>query len=176
MMTRRVVALVVIGALLPHVLLAHRGPPYPIIVDRQVGPYLVSVWTDPDIGTGKFYIVLEAPEGQQFVQPSAIRVAVEPKSGRRPEAEYDAEPQRAKTGARYYAEVEFDEGEWWAVRVTIDGPAGGGQLNSEVLATPAGDIGPFGLLVYSLPFVLIAALWWRATVVRRRMTAEAAEP
>ena len=31
-------------------LVAHSGPPYPIVSSAGVGPYVVSVWTDPDIG------------------------------------------------------------------------------------------------------------------------------
>ena len=27
---------------------AHDGPPYPIVSDRVSGPYVVSIWTDPD--------------------------------------------------------------------------------------------------------------------------------
>ena len=26
----------------------HAGPPFPIVEDRSVGPYTVSIWTDPD--------------------------------------------------------------------------------------------------------------------------------
>ena len=27
---------------------AHSGPPYPIVTERAIGSYVVSVWTDPD--------------------------------------------------------------------------------------------------------------------------------
>src|SRR4029453_4395549 len=30
------------------VVFAHDGPPFPILSDRVAGPYLVSIWTDPD--------------------------------------------------------------------------------------------------------------------------------
>ncbi|HEX2163472.1 MAG TPA: hypothetical protein VHM02_05945, partial [Thermoanaerobaculia bacterium] len=35
---------------------AHEGPPYPIVVDRPAGPVLLSVWADPDVGTGTFHV------------------------------------------------------------------------------------------------------------------------
>lgn len=153
--------------------LAHKGPPFPLMVDAVVGPYLAEVWTDPDIGTGTFYVILQPREGEALVSPSAVRVAVAPVSGRLPEASYDARPERVRSGARYVAEVEFDRGEFWHVRVTIESPAGGGELESEVEATPDGSIGPIGVLVYTLPFLLVAAVWARAALVRRRMEEEA---
>jgi hypothetical protein len=171
---RRAAALLVLLAVTPRALGAHEGPPFPIIVDAAVGPWLVTVWTDPDIGIGTFYVVFEAAEGRDFVEPTAVRVGVRPVTGRLEEAVYEAAPERVRRGARYVAEVEFDRGEFWEVRVVIEGPEGGGELTSEVEATPDGSIGPIGLVVYSVPFVLVALLWWRASVVRRRMTEEAA--
>ena len=170
---RRLIAFLLLAACTPRVAVAHEGPPFPIIVDRAVGPYTVSVWTDPDIGIGTFYVILDAPRGHRFVAPSAVRVGVRPVSGRLPDAMYHAEPERVRRGARYVAEVAFDRGERWHVRVIIDGPEGGGELASEVEATPDGTIGPIGLVIYAFPFVAIAVLWWRAAVVRRRMTAAA---
>lgn len=154
---------------------AHEGPPFPIIMDAVVGPYLAEVWTDPDIGIGTFFVILQAREGAELVPPTSVRVAVAPVSGRLPEVSYDARAERTRTGARYMAEVEFDRGEFWHVRVTIESPAGGGELEAEVEATPDGSIGPIGLLIYALPFVLIAAVWIRAAIVRRRMEREARE-
>lgn len=157
----------------PQAAFGHEGPPYPIHMDRPVGPWTVSVWTDPDIGIGTFYVVLEPIGDRELVTPWSVRVAVRPVSGRLPETVYEAEPQRVRRGARYLAEVEFDQGELWDVRIVLEGPGGGGELTSRVEATPDGTIGPIGLVIYSLPFALIAGLWWRAVVARRRMTEEA---
>lgn len=170
---RRAVAIAALLALMPRALTAHEGPPFPILVDAAVGPWLVTVWTDPDIGIGTFYVVFEAAEDREFVEPASVTVGVRPVTGRLPEVVYDAAPERVRRGARYLAEVEFDRGELWDVRVVIEGPEGGGELTSEVEATPDGTIGPIGLVVYSVPFVLVALLWWRASVVRHRMTEEA---
>jgi hypothetical protein len=170
----RTVALLCAVALSPTAAAAHEGPPFPIVVDRAVGPYLVSVWTDPDIGIGTFYVVLEAPRGAAFAPPDAIRIGVAPRSGRLAEVVYDARPERVRHGARFVAEVELDRGEMWRVRVVIEGPAGGGVLETEVEATPDGTLGPIGLVVYAFPFVLVALLWWRAAVVRRRIPGVAA--
>lgn len=172
-MMRRVVAALLLVAWTPGAALAHKGPPFPLLLDQRVGPYVVEVWADPDIGTGTFFIVLQAPEGEGFPPPTAIRVGVTPVSGRLPEALYDASPERVRRGARYVAEVQFDRGEFFDVRFVIEGPEGGGELASQVEATPDGSLGPIGIAVYAFPFVLVAALWWRAAVMRRRLTEEA---
>lgn len=153
---------------------AHEGPPFPLLVDQVVGPYLVSVWTDPDIGIGTFFVLMSPRvEGTELVPPTSVRVGVTPVSGRLPEAMYGARRERTRTGARYMAEVEFDQGEFWDVRVVIESPAGGGELDATVEATPDGSIGPIGLLVYAFPFALVGFLWWRAAAARRRMEVEA---
>ena len=158
----------------PDVAVAHEGPPFPIIVDHEVGPYLVSVWTDPDIGIGTFFVVFEPnPEAQNIsMKIRSVEVGVEPVSGRLEEVLYPAETQRTRKGARYFAEVEFDQGEMWHVRVVIEGDGWGEELNSEVEATPDGSIGPIVILIYAFPFVLVGILWVRAIMVRRQGTDE----
>lgn len=147
---------------------AHEGPPFPLLVDEHVGPYVVSVWTDPDIGTGTFFVVLEPLEGGTLPSVTTVRVGIAPASGRLPEVRYPMEPQPVRYGARYYAEVSFDRGELWQVRVLIDGSEGGGELRARVEATPDGTIGPVGLIVYLLPFLAVGFLWLKAALRRRR--------
>lgn len=162
---RFVLLLALCGTVLPAA--AHEGPPFPIIVDQPVGPYIVSVWTDPDIGTGTFFVVLEPASDGAMPEPSRVEVAVKPVSGRLEEVAYQAEAQPVRYGARYYTEVAFDQGEMWHVRVTIEGPEGGGELTAEVEATPDGTIGPIGLAVYLFPFLAVGFLWLKAYLRRR---------
>lgn len=164
---RFLLSLCLLGVLAPP-LRAHEGPPFPIIVDAQAGPYVVSVWTDPDIGTGTFFVILEPTGDAPMPTPTRVQVGVRPVSGRLGEVLYDAEAQSVRYGARYFTEVAFDQGEFWKVRIVIEGPEGGGELTSEVEATPDGPIGPIGLLVYLLPFVAIGALWLKAVLRRRK--------
>jgi len=154
---------------------AHEGPPFPIIVDQRVGPYTVSVWTDPDIGIGTFFVVLESPDGDELAPVHRVSVGVAPKSGRLAEAVYEAEAQSVRYGARYYAEVAFDQGEFWNVRILIEGAEGGGELQAEVEATPDGTIGPIGLVVYLFPFLAVGFLWLKAMHRQRQRKAELAE-
>jgi hypothetical protein len=146
---------------------AHLGPPFPILVDRQLGPYVASVWTDPNIGTGIFFVVLEAPPGRRLPAQTRVRIGVQPASKRLAEALYEAQPQPVRKGARYYTTVQFDRGEMWLVRVLVEGSEGGGTLTTQVEATPAGTIGPIGFLIYGFPFVGVGFLWIKA-ILRRR--------
>lgn len=165
-MKRRLALLVLLCAATPA--RAHEGPPFPILVDQRVGPYVASVWTDPDIGTGTFFVVLEPPEGRSLPAGTKVRIGVQPVSRRLVEAVYDAAPQPVRFGERHYAEVPFDQGGTWRVRVLLDGPAGGGELRSEVEPTPDGTLGPIDLVIYALPFLAIGVLWLKAALRSRR--------
>lgn len=147
---------------------AHEGPPFPIIVDQRIGTMLVSVWTDPDIGTGTFFVVIEPVEGQTLPHDIAVEVGVKPVSGRLEEVRYPAEPQAVRYGARYFTEVQFDQGEWWDVRIQLRSTAGSGKLTAQVEATPDGTIGPISLVIYLLPFLAVGFLWLKAVLRRRR--------
>ena len=151
--------------------IAHEGPPFPIIVDEEVGPYLVSVWTDPDIGIGTFFVVIDPEPGNDVSDVKSIKVGVKPTSGRLDEAMYTAQSQEVRQGARYIAEVEFDKGEMWKVRILLEGEGWDGELTSEVEATPDGSIGPIAVVIYALPFLAVGFLWVRA-IMRRRETVE----
>lgn len=155
---------------------AHQGPPFPILVDQRAGPYVVSVWTDPDIGVGTFFVILEAPKGSTLPAGTRVQVGVQPVSKRLREAVYEARLQPAPSGSpRYFTQVPFDRGEMWRVRILVNGSAGGGTLAAEVEATPAGSLGRIDLLLYLLPFLGVGFLWLKA-VLRRRGSGKAGKP
>jgi hypothetical protein len=143
--------------LLPAAARAHSGPPFPLLVDEKAGPYKVSVWADPDVGTGTFFVFVECADGNK-AGDVAVTVSVVPKSGRLPEASYQARAQEIGRRVQHVAEVEFDAQEYWQVRFGVSGPAGHGELSAEVEATPPG-LGPWDFAVYLFPFVLLAGLW-----------------
>lgn len=45
---------------------AHIGPPYPIMQDRKVGPFTVAVWSNPDVGTGSFFVIIDPRRAARF--------------------------------------------------------------------------------------------------------------
>ena len=143
--------------LLPLSAQAHDGPPFPIVLDELHGPYKVSVWTDPDVGTGTFFVFVDRQDGES-TEDVRVRLSVTPTSGRLVEATYLTERQVIGRRIQYFGEVEFDAQEYWNVRVTIDGPPGKAEVVAEVEATPPG-LGRWDLLLYLFPFVLLGGLW-----------------
>jgi hypothetical protein len=146
---------------------AHQGPPFPVIVDRTAGPYVISVWTDPDVGIGKFFVFVEAAGGSRLSGARQVQVCVQPIDGRLPEACYPAVLQEQRSREQYYAEVEFDRQEMWKVRVLVTGSEGTGEVSAEVEATPPG-LGKWDLLFYGFPFILFGSLWAYAALRRHR--------
>ena len=149
---------------------AHEGPPYPLFVDRQVNPYVVSVWTDHDVGDALFFVILNAP-----AQPPAdlrVQLGVQPASGRLPEAFYPAERETLQGQVQYRAQVKFDAEELWNVRVQLASAQGNAETVATVEATPPG-YGRWDLLVYLMPFLAIGVLWAIAMVRRlKRQTGD----
>ena len=141
---------------------AHEGPPFPIVVDQEVDPYVVSIWTDPDVGTALFFVIVNAPN-----LPSDLRVqiGVQPVSGRLSEVFYSTVREQLQGQTQYRAEVQLDAQELWRVRVRLESAAGNAETLATVEATPPG-YGRWDLLVYLLPFLAIGALWSSALVRR----------
>lgn len=145
---------------------AHEGPPYAIIVDKNVGSYLVSVWGDPDVGTGTFFVILEPTEGSTLPEDIKVGLSVQPVQERLAEAHYIAERDGVRGQVQYKAEVLFDQEELWRVRFILQSSQGIEEIITDVEVTPPG-YGRWDLLIYLFPFVAIGLLWLRA-VLRRR--------
>ena len=142
---------------------AHEGPPYPILVDQAAGPYLISIWADPDVGVGTFFVILEAPAGSTLPEEIGVEIGVQPISGRLAEAHYDATREAVRERVQYKAEVPFDRQELWRVRVFVQSSVGRSELTTDVEVTPPG-YGRWDLLIYLFPFVAIGLLWLRAVL------------
>ncbi len=156
-------ALVII-LLLAQIANAHEGPPYPLFVDKKVDPYTVSVWTDPDVGTGLFFVVLSGIDAPSDLR---IRIGVQPITGRLPEAFYNAEREQVQGQVQYRAEVQFDAEELWQVRVRLESAHGNAETVANVEVTPPG-YGRWDLLVYLMPFLAIGLLWAIAMIRKTR--------
>lgn len=172
--TTRVLAIASLIALCaPRAALAHSGPPYPAVSSQTVGRYTVQVWTDPDTtddgsAQGKFWVMLDAPKGTSLVDGRThvdLTIAPTDRAGA-PESAH-ADLQRKDPATFYVALPMHHEGPF-AVHVTIDGPGGPGQLDCQVQATY--DLRPARilLLLYVMPFLLVALLWAKLLIARRR--------
>ena len=140
--------------LLARTALAHEGPPFPLFVDQKVDPYVVSLWTDPDVGDALFFVIVNGQPPPDL----QVQIGVQPDSGRLPEAFYPAERENVSGQVQYRTLVHFDAQELWRVRVRLLSAQGNAETVATVEATPPG-YGRWDLLVYLLPFLAVGALW-----------------
>lgn len=155
--------LILVVLFVPTTTLAHDGPPFAIIVDQQVGPYKVSVWGDPDVGDGTFFIIPSASTTSDL----KFEIGVQPVSGRLNEVTYSTERENLRDQVQYKGVVKFDAQEMWRVRVLMMSSQGSGETSFTVEATPPG-YGRWDLLIYFIPFLAIGFLWVVAIVRKRR--------
>jgi hypothetical protein len=146
---------------------AHNGPPFPIIENEQVGPCIVALWTHPDVGTGAFYVFVDPMPGSTLPDDLKIKIGVQPVTARLPEKFYDAARVKSRGQAEYNAVADFDRQELWRVRLVIQSSQGGGEATTQVEVTPPG-FGRWDLLLYLLPFLFVAFLWFRGITRAKR--------
>ena len=141
---------------------AHNGPPFPIIEAGKVGPFVVSLWTHPDIGIRSvFFVIIDPPAGQEVPSGLRVRLGVRPESGRLPEKIYETWRDPVRNHVQYdNDQIEFDQQELWRVRLVIESSIGGGEALSRVEPTPVG-LGRADLALYASPFLVVAAMWYR---------------
>jgi hypothetical protein len=147
---------------------AHEGPPFPLFVDQKVDRYVVSVWTDPDVGTAQFFVIVSAQDSAELPADLRVQIGVQPVSGRLAETFYATEREDLQQ-IQYRADVHFDAEELWRVRVRLESAQGNAETLATVEATPPG-YGRWDLLLYLFPFLAIGALWAIALIrkIRRR--------
>lgn len=145
---------------------AHDGPPFPIIVDKSVGPCIVSVWTDPDVGESTFFVIVNTRPGGTIPTDLKVELGVQPTSGRLAEVLYPAQREALRDQVQYKALVFLDAQDMWRVRVVLASAQGSGEALATVEATPPG-YGRWDLLIYLMPFAVVALLWLRAALRRR---------
>ncbi len=146
---------------------AHNGPPFPIMENRQVGSVSISIWANPDVGTGSFFILVSPLPGKTIPSDLMVKVGVQPVSGRLPEALYDAWHQDQRDQIEFKVVVPFDREETWRIHLILSSPAGTTEASTDVPVTPAG-FGRWDLLLYALPFLGVGLLVAKAISVKRR--------
>jgi len=160
-----------VAAAAPAAVAAHSGPPYAVVTRQAAGPYRLSLWTDPDATDdrapgGQFWVVIEPGRDGAVPPATRARVAIRPLDREKPFVEVTAEPVNGDV-TRQYAGLVMDHEGPITVRVIVDGPWGGGAVDTRVEATY--DLRPpLPLLaVYLLPFLAVGFLWG-ARLLRRR--------
>ena len=180
-MTRTISCLVTIAIavlLAPQPILhAHSGPPYPVLSNRIVGAYDISIWTDPDstddkTPAGKFWIVID-PSTRGGSIPAATRATVTIKPLDRPGEALSGETQPVEGSAsRQFVALLMDHEGPFAVQVNVDGPLGRADVDTKVDATYDLRPAPIMLAVYLFPFLALGALWVKVLMRRRRAGAK----
>ena len=89
-----------------------------------------------------------------------IDLGIQPNTNRLPEVIYPMQRDNGRGEVQYNAQVEFDKQDFFKVRVHVQSSAGSGDVLSQVEATPQG-FGRWDLLFYLLPFLFIAAMFYR---------------
>ena len=153
---------------------AHSGPPFPIVSNQLVGGYTVSIWTDPDTTDdgspgGQFWVTVQAAhDGTVVGDDTRVRLSIRPLGRPGPALTASAVPVDGDPGNQY-VELVLDHEGLFAVHLTIDGALGRGGVDSQVEATY--DLRPPALLLllYLLPFALVAFLWVKLLVRRRQL-------
>jgi hypothetical protein len=148
---------------------AHEGPPFPLFVDQKVGGYVVSLWSDPDVGDALFFVIVSQANQAQLPGDLQVQIGVQPASGRLPETFYAGVRESVSGQVQYRARVHFDAEELWRVRVRLQSSAGNAETITTVEATPPG-YGRWDLLLYLFPFLAIGVLWAIAMIrkIKRR--------
>ena len=149
---------------IPSIVLGHDGPPIPLLVDHQVGTFKISVWGDPDVGDGTFFVI---PSGSSIPGDLNFQIGVQPTSGRLPEVMYSTERENLRDQVQFKSVVKFDAQELWRVRVVLQSEKGSGETFFTVEPTPPG-YGRWDLLIYFVPFLAVGVLWI-VVIIRRRL-------
>jgi hypothetical protein len=149
---------------------AHDGPPFPIVLNRAVGPYDVSVWTDPDSTDdgspgGQFWVTVRPAGGAPLPSDTSVEIAIRPLDRTGPSRAAGAPPVSGDVSRRFAALLMDHEGRFH-VRTTIDGPLGRVDVDAEVTATYDLRPPPVMIVIYLIPFLLVGFLWLKLLLRR----------
>lgn len=149
---------------------AHDGPPYAILVDQPLGTALLSVWADPDVGTGSFFFYVEREREPVF--PDGLRISLSAHPIDDPELVRESEAVLPREGEPFqlFGELPFDFRGTWRTRISWKTDDLEGERTLDLNVTPPG-FGPIDILWYLFPFLGVGFLWAKA-LLRRRASRE----
>jgi hypothetical protein len=149
---------------------AHNGPPFPVVTDRAIGNYIVSLWADPDASDegdadGQFWVLVKpAAAGSPLPADTTVQISLWPIEHREATLAQTARPDDNEPTRRTAAFVIDHEGKY-GVKATIAGALGPAEIEAVVDAEYGERPRPFLIAVFALPFILIGFVWakllWR---------------
>jgi hypothetical protein len=151
--------------------LAHSGPAFPLISDRVVGPYQLSVWTDPDATAdgsagGQFWITIRATDGSPLPADTRALFTVRAIDATTPARSGRSSPVKGDFSRQFAALVMDHEGPY-SVEATIAGGLGSAVVQANVDATYDSRPAPWLLAVFVMPFLAVGFLWLKLLMSRR---------
>jgi hypothetical protein len=149
-----------------------------VLVDEVEGPWTFSVWVDPDIGTGTFWVQTAGLDGQAAPDDTLVDVHITPADRSAEETDYPGRAEDWRDGRQFVAKVGFDRRAFYVARIVLRSASTDRTVERilRVEATPPG-YGPIDLLIYSWPFVFIALIWVKVMAKKRAIMRElAVEP
>jgi hypothetical protein len=154
------------------VLEAHNGPPFPVITDRTIGNYVVSLWADPDASDdgdadGRFWVVVSpVAKDTRLPDDTVVRISIWPSEHPDSIRTETAMPDGQEVSRRTAAFVIDREGKY-GVKAAIGGPLGPAEVQAVVDAQYDARPRPALIAVFALPFVLIGFVWLKLLMRRR---------
>jgi len=151
---------------------AHNGPPFPVVTDKSVGNYVVSLWADPDASDdgdadGQFWVMVNpATRGTPLPGDTVVQISIWPIEQRDAIRTAVAQPDGREAGRRSAAFVIDHEGKY-GIKAAIAGSLGPAELDAVVDAEYGTRPQRFLIAVFALPFVLIGFVWIKLLLRRR---------
>jgi hypothetical protein len=151
---------------------AHNGPPFPVVTDRTVGNYVISLWADPDASDdgakdGRFWVVVNpSAKGAMLPADTVVQIAIWPVERREAIRTETAQADEREPARRAAAFLIDHEGKY-GVKATITGTLGPADIESVVDAEYDARPRPFLIGIFALPFVLIGFVYLKLLIRRR---------
>ena len=118
---------------------AHSGPPFPIVTDRRVGAYQISIWTDPDATDDRTAAGAvpgdAAARAAGRIDPAGTHVDATIEAADRPGDQQAGRAAPVTGEARQFVALVMDHEGPCGVRVAIDGPLGRADVDASTDAT-----------------------------------------
>lgn len=170
MRSRVLAGSIVVLLLSSGVALGHAGPPIPLVSNRIVGLYKVSVWADPDstddgTAAGRFWITFATPPPPG----TRVQVGISPLDRAGPTIEGTAQSD-VRNASQWFSALVMDHEGRFQMRVAIDGPLGPAAVEAEVDATYDLRPAPGLVVVYLVPFIAVGFLWLKHLLRRRKQS------
>ena len=144
---------------------SHSGTSYPILVDRKISNTNLTIWADPDLSKGSFFIYLDG----ELKSEAIINIKANPTDDTnhilKSEAKLSNEKPERST---YIAILPFDRATNWNIEFSIILK----NKNSAIISIPLEVIPPgpnkLEFAIYLLPFLLVGLILLRIIITKMK--------